>query len=137
MVARVPNNVDAANIPDERRDTNNNWVSSTEIMSLAEICKNVDKWYDPNFSSVDSGSRSTKLGRKQPLPPTFHKDFPDAIIIKVSDILKFDERHFEAGNIFEEYYIDNERGEKVIRTGSEESWDEGTQSHNLQLVYEE
>ena len=25
VVARVPNNVDAANIPDERRDTNNNW----------------------------------------------------------------------------------------------------------------
>ena len=128
-VGRVPNEIetvevdgitDAVDIPVvENRNSNNNWVSSREIMSLAEICKNVDKWYDPNFSSVDSGSRSTKLGRKQPLPLSFQKDFPDAIVIKVSDILKFDERHFETGNMFEDYYEVNDRGEKVIRTGSD------------------
>ena len=98
---------------------NKNWASSTEIMSIAEICRNVDNWYDPNFASDESGSRSTKLGRKQPLPATFQKDFPDAVIIKVSDILKYSPKHFEAGNIFEELSELSDDGEDVVKSGSD------------------
>ena len=79
------------------------WANTREIMSLAEICQNVQNWYDPNYGDDISGNRSTVLARKQRLAPTFQKEFPDALIIKVSDILKFSPQHFEAGELFEEH----------------------------------
>jgi hypothetical protein len=88
------------------------WANTREIMSLAEICQNVHNWYDPNYGDDISGNRSTVLARKQKLPPTFQKDFPYALIIKVSDILKFSPQHFETGELFEEHLVIDEEGNK-------------------------
>ena len=81
--------------------SSNVWASSCEIMSLSEICSNVQHWYDPNFSESTDGHKSTKLGRKQPLPATFVKDFPDAEVIKISDVLRFCPKYFGTGLLFE------------------------------------
>ena len=98
-------------------DKHGKWANSREIMSLPEICQNVHNWYDPNYSEDTSGSRSTVLARKQNLPAQFQTDFPDALIIKVSDILKFSPNHFDAGELFEDHIDVDGEGNKFVREG--------------------
>ena len=62
-------------------------------------------------------NRSTKAGKKQPLPAQFQLDFPDAIVLRVSDILKFSPGHFEPGEMFAEFTDDREDGGKFIKPG--------------------
>ena len=95
------------------------WANRTEIMSIKDICDNVDSWATLDTQAKDNHHKSTKYGHKASIPADFDKSWPYIEQIRVSDILKHSPQHFEAGAFYEDLVEENmEDGhEKTVKTG--------------------
>ena len=91
------------------------WLNTSEVMSLKDICDHADKWVVLDVQSKPASHKSTSYDNKAGIPADFSKCWPYIEQIKVSDMLANSPQHFEEGKLFEDFIDESENEEKKVK----------------------